>query len=199
MKDKTKRPSKKNSNKYHREYYHNKLKNDPKFIEKRKERDKQRYYGDKEKAKQKYLKYMQKPGTKKRKLENHREWVKNNIKHVRNERNRYGRIRKKNDKSFKIKSNLRTRFWFVLQKYSSTSGEIVSKKYGINYTQIVEHLKPFPQDIENYHIDHVIPLSKFDFNNLSHIKIAFAPKNHQWLTKEQNMIKGNKLVHQDFK
>ena len=35
MKDKTKRPSKKNSNKYHREYYHNKLKNDPKFIEKK--------------------------------------------------------------------------------------------------------------------------------------------------------------------
>lgn len=93
---------------------------------------------------------------------------------------------------------LRRRLRFLLnqafKKYTKTGKIMSSKKYGINYQAIIERLKPFPKDIENYHIDHIIPLSRFDFNNPKHIKIAFAPENHQWLTIQENLEKNNKLV-----
>ena len=79
-------------------------------------------------------------------------------------------------------------------RYSITGKQYTSVKYGINFTEIIEHLKPFPKDIKNYQIDHIIPLSLFDFNNPVHIKKAFAPSNHQWLTKIENISKGNKLI-----
>ena len=77
----------------------------------------------------------------------------------------------------------------------SKKGKIVSlKKYGININNIIKHLKPFPKNREKYEIDHIIPLSKFDFNNLKQIKIAFAPTNHQWLPKEINHWKKDRLI-----
>ena len=69
-----------------------------------------------------------------------------------------------------------------------------SRKYGINYKAIIEHLKPFPKDIENYEVDHVVPLSWFDFNNLEEIKWAWAPENHQWLTIEENRNKSDRFM-----
>ena len=70
-----------------------------------------------------------------------------------------------------------------------------SKKYGIDYKEIIEHLKPFPEDLSKYHIDHIIPLCSFRFINeddsinFEEIKKAFAPENHQWLLKEENLRK----------
>ena len=79
-------------------------------------------------------------------------------------------------------------------RYSKTGKIYSSKKYGINYGLIIENLKPFPKDIKNYNVDHIIPLSRFDWNNPKHIKIAFSPENHQWLTKEENNWKRDKLI-----
>ena len=73
------------------------------------------------------------------------------------------------------------------------------KKYGVDMDAIIKHLTPFPKDIENYHIDHIQPLSSFKFiekdgsTNLEQIKIALAPENHQWLTAEENMKKGSRF------
>ena len=67
-----------------------------------------------------------------------------------------------------------------------------SKKYGINYKAIIEHLKPFPEDLLNYHIDHIKPICAFNLNNLEEVRQAFSPENHQWLTAEENRKKGRK-------
>ncbi len=100
----------------------------------------------------------------------------------------------KENPTFKLERNLRCRIKKALRLYTQTGKIMSSRKYGINYKKIIEHLKPFPKDIENYEVDHIIPLSWFDFNNPKEIKWAFAPENHQWLLKEENMSKGNRFM-----
>lgn len=112
--------------------------------------------------------------------------------------NEHKKRRKKEDIDFKLKVNLSSRLLTAFKKYTKTGKIMSSKEYGINYKDIIEHLKPFPKDIENYDIDHVIPLSKFELTNKEQVKRAFAPNNHKWLTKEANRSKGNKLVHPDY-
>ena len=63
------------------------------------------------------------------------------------------------------------------------------KKYGIDIAAIIKHLKPFPEDLSKYHIDHIKPLCSFDMNDPEEVKKAFAAKNHRWLTKEENLKK----------
>jgi hypothetical protein len=89
---------------------------------------------------------------------------------------------------------LRTRLYFILNHYTKTGKIMSSRKYGIDYAKIIEHLKPFPEDLSKYHVDHIIPLSSFDLTKPEQIKIAFAPENHQWLLEFDNLSKHNKLL-----
>jgi len=116
------------------------------------------------------------------------------IKMVREYQNNYVKKRRKEDPSFRTRLRLRRRLVDAFDNFSINGKKYNSKKYGINFTAIIKELKPFPKDIENHQIDHIIPLSLFDFNNLQEIKWAFAPENHQWLTKEENMKKGNREI-----
>lgn len=106
----------------------------------------------------------------------------------------YRKQRIKINTNFALICRLRSSLIRAFKYYSKTGKIKVSCEYRIDYQAIIEHLKPFPKDIENYHVDHIIPLSRFNFNNPKHIKIAFRPENHQWLTKEENIRKGNKLI-----
>ena len=89
-------------------------------------------------------------------------------------------------------------FNFMFRKYIKEKKVMSSRKYGINYQLIIEHLKPFPEDISKYHIDHIRPLCSFQFvkedglTNLEEVKKAFAPENLQWLTAKENISKGGK-------
>ncbi len=151
---------------------------------------KEHYQNNKEKIKKYHREYYQR--NKERKKKYRREYTqKPEIKLYINKRDR---LRKKEDFNYNIRIRLRHVFQRAMKNYSKTGKIRSSKKYEINYEAIIEHLKPFPKDIENYHVDHIIPLSMWDFNNLEHIKKAFASENHQWLTKDQNMWKGNRLV-----
>jgi hypothetical protein len=69
-----------------------------------------------------------------------------------------------------------------------------SKKYGINWEKVIESLKPFPENIKAYEIDHILPLHSFNLDDLGQIKKAFAPENLQWLTIEDNRKKGGKVL-----
>jgi len=66
----------------------------------------------------------------------------------------------------------------------------------VDYEKIIEHLKPFPNNINKYHVDHIKPLCSFSFVgeegsiNLEEIQQAFAPENHQWLLAQDNLRKG---------
>ena len=109
-------------------------------------------------------------------------------------RREHEKQRRETDQHFYISSNLRSHFSITLKRFSKTGKVKSSCEYGIDFKAIIKHLTPFPKDIKNYHVDHIIPLSLFDFNNPKHINIAFTPGNHQWLTIKENLEKNNKLV-----
>lgn len=120
-------------------------------------------------------------------------WRKNNPKKFNATNNKYKKIPQVN-----ISNRLRERLRIVLKIYTNNGKIKLSNKYGINYKSIIEHLKPFPENMSEYHIDHIRPLCSFNFinkdgtQNLEEIKKAFAPENHQWLLAPQNLSKGGK-------
>ena len=106
--------------------------------------------------------------------------------------NEYIKNRRKNDLNYAISLRLRGSLNGALKAYSKTGKIITSKKYRIDYKEIIEHLKPFPKDIKNYHVDHIKPLCSFNLNNTEEVKKAFDKNNLQWLTAEENLKKGSK-------
>ena|SRR3990167_1689233 len=98
------------------------------------------------------------------------------------------------EKRRKIGRNLRVRVFLVLKKYTQTGKIWSSKHYGIDYKAIIEHLKPFPEDLSKYHIDHIRPLCSFDLTKPEEVKLAFVPENHQWLTIRDNLRKSGKWI-----
>lgn len=98
----------------------------------------------------------------------------------------------KEDINYRLIYTLRRRLQTALKKYLKTGKIMSSKKYGIDYPAIIEHLKPFPVNISAYHIDHIRPLCSFDLNNPEEVNRAFSPENHQWLLAEENLSKGGR-------
>ena len=113
-------------------------------------------------------------------------------------RNCYNKNKRKHNKIFHITLLLRQRLYIALKNYSIIGKIRKADEYGINYNKIIDALKPFPENMEEYNIDHIFPLSAFDFNNPEEIKLAFAPENHQWLKKEDNFKKNAKYNRKDF-
>lgn len=101
-----------------------------------------------------------------------------------------------------IRIRIRAILNHILKHYTLTGKFQSSRKYGINFEEIIKRLKPFPADISKYHIDHIRPLCNFNFinkdgtQNLEEIKKAFAPENHQWLLAFDNLSKGSKIIVQ---
>jgi len=184
----------------------------------RKQIVKESYQKNKEKIKQYKKEYLQRPEVKQRRKESRKNYKKINKERIRLQQKEYSqrpkvkqykkeylqrpevkqRIkdrhfeRRKNDNVFRVKSLLRKRLGFILNKYLRTGKIMTANKYGIDYAAIIEHLKPFPEDISKYHIDHIKPLCSFNFENPEEIKKAFAPGNHQWLTVHENLSKGGR-------
>lgn len=119
-------------------------------------------------------------------------WVKNNPKKRRKIENRYRKNRWKRDNEFNIKTKLRNRLDYVLREYTKTGKIMPSRRYGVNFKAIIEHLKPFPKDLKDFEIDHIRPLCSFDLTDPEQVKQAFSPQNHQWLTAKDNLQKGGK-------
>ena len=102
--------------------------------------------------------------------------------------------KKKKDNNFSVRLRLRNRITSAIKRYLKTGKIMSSKEYGINLQLIIEHLKPFPKDLSKYHIDHIKPLCSFNLNSPEEIKKAFSSSNYQWLTIQENLRKGNRLV-----
>jgi hypothetical protein len=97
----------------------------------------------------------------------------------------------KNNEKFNIRLRLGHRVRQAFVSFSKTGKIRKADEYGIEYDKIIKHLGLCPGNLKDYHIDHIKPLCLFDFNDLEQIKQAFAPENHQWLTKEENLKKSS--------
>jgi len=108
--------------------------------------------------------------------------------------NTYTKNRRLNDKEFITKKRLRDSLYNALNRYTKIGKIQSSGKYGINYKEIIESLKPFPENLKEYHIDHIIPCSAFNLEDPEQVKICFSPDNLQWLPAKENRVKFNKII-----
>ena len=136
-------------------------------------KERMRKRNQKPEVKAKKREYYQKPKVKKRRNENERQRI-------------------KNDTGWAIQRRLRVLLRQTLRTYTKTGKITSASKYGINYKAIIKHLKPFPEDLSNYHVDHIKPLCSFNLEDPEEVKKAFAPENHQWLTAFENISKGGR-------
>lgn len=111
--------------------------------------------------------------------------------------NCFKKNRRNNDEIFRIKENIKNRTRMAINSYNNGI-KVISVSKDIDYKKIYKHIGPCPCDKNQYHIDHILPLIAFDFNNPTYIKAAFAPENHQWLKAEANLKKSNKYNKKDF-
>ncbi len=103
--------------------------------------------------------------------------------------------RYREDEGFRIRKRLGGSLGMVIRVYIKT-GKIRNplKKYGIDWVGIIKQLSPIPKDRHKYHVDHIIPLFKFDLTDIEQIQIAFAPENHRWLLIKDNLGRDRKGV-----
>lgn len=106
---------------------------------------------------------------------------------------RLTRKRSQNKPENKFKHNLRTRLNESFRRFSRNGKKTSSKKYGVDFQKIIDHIGPCPGPRDQYHVDHIIPISLFDHDDVEQVLLAWAPKNHQWLTVTENRAKKNLL------
>ena len=117
------------------------------------------------------------------------EWIKQKLQY----NNSYIKKRRQTDPAYATMRRLRDRFTNAMRLYSKYGKAKTCKEYGIDFQAIINHLGPCPGPRSEWHIDHIKPLSHFDFNNIDEIKKAFTPENHQWLPAMENLRKGNRV------
>lgn len=130
-----------------------------------------------------------------------KEWHRNHRKkpEVVSRRRELDNIRSKKDS---IKKSLRTLLYNSLNRFSQDGKIYGSRKYGISYRKCIEKLKADAKNIGytirelrqmKFHIDHKIPISAYNLNDMDDIKNCFNPINLQWLPQTENIVKGNKI------
>lgn len=123
------------------------------------------------------------------KIKHNREYKREYRKHY---HQHYHKKRMKRDGSYVIKTRLRDRLRDAIRHYNKT-GKIRKTGEYLNYDEIIKHLGPCPGERKDYHIDHIVPLYKFNFKDDEEIKKAFRPENLQWLKASENLKKGRKI------
>jgi vacuolar-type H+-ATPase subunit H len=123
-----------------------------------------------------------------------KQYYQNNKDAIKKKNGKYTIERYRNDHKFCVKMRLRHRLREAFKRYSRNGKTRISKDYGIDYDAIFRHIGPCPGAIKDYHIDHIRPLCIFDFDDPEQVKLAFAPENHQWLPKEENLAKHSKIT-----
>ena len=153
---------------------HEKLKNNPEYIKKRRE------YG---------IRY---------KKEN-AEYYENYRKEHLEERAAYMRERYANDIQYKLSRTIRGRLWKVISREQKVGSAV--HDLGCTLEELKIHLEnQFKEGMnwdnwkpDGWHIDHIKPLSKFDLTDPYQFKEAVHYTNLQPLWWQENLKKGNKL------
>lgn len=80
-----------------------------------------------------------------------------------------------------------------LDSYLKTGKENLWQ-YNINFKKIFETIGDCPGTRKEYHLDHVIPLSYFDFNVPEHFELCHRPENLRWLRARSNLVKNARFI-----
>jgi len=157
-------------------------------------RDKKNYINCREEKLKCVKKYYQ--NHKKERLEYAKEYQKNHQKEINEYKREYANNRLKTDINFKLINYLRSRLYKAIKNNQKVGSAV--KDAGCSVLELKTHLeKQFQLGMswDNYgkwHIDHIIPLSKFNLGNREEILVACHYTNLQPLWAEENLSKGNK-------
>ena len=112
--------------------------------------------------------------------------------------NLYLEKKRRNNPHFRIKQNLSRRLRTILIERNFIKNENILKIIGCSLNDLKKHLqKKFKKNMSwnNYgkwHVDHIVPCSKFDLTDVKQQRICFNYKNLQPLWARENIIKSNK-------
>jgi 5-methylcytosine-specific restriction endonuclease McrA len=101
------------------------------------------------------------------------------------------------DNIYRLKQNVKSYIHIQLKNNDKKKSDSSVKYIGCSIPQLYIWLKysnpKYDTGIEEFQIDHVIPLSLFDLNNQEEIDISFHWTNLQILSKKENLTKYNKF------
>ena len=128
-------------------------------------------------------------------MENSRKWKLNNGDKVRAWYRKYNSIRYNSDPQYKAKNIIRSRFRMAL-KHGYKSGSAIeylgcSIESFIQYieSKFVEGMSWENWALDGWHLDHIVPLEKFDLTNKDEARIACHYTNLQPLWAKDNLSK----------
>jgi len=164
-------------------------------MENKKEYYKKYYEKNKEKYKENIKKYQQSTKGQKKIKEYLRKY--NKKPEIKEKRNLNNRKKYHKNPSIKIYKTINKQIKDCIKRYIR-DGELKLRKvtynfysivYGIDLYELIDYLKPFPKDIKNYEIDHIIPIRNFDLTDNNQIKEAYKKTNLQLLKSIDNKKK----------
>ena len=105
---------------------------------------------------------------------------------------------------FLLKKRLRTQLRQKLNRYTKHGKVQSSSEYGIDYSAIITSLELEAKNVHGksieelrgigYHVDHIIPVSAYDLEDVDEVARAHNPRNLRWLPGAENGSKGAKLI-----
>lgn len=111
------------------------------------------------------------------------------------ERNKkYQKLRQQRDPEFRFKCSLRNAIKKMFKNFNITKTKSCTA-YGIDLRKIFEKVGAKPS--QGHVLDHIIPLTVFDFTNETHVKLSHHPDNLRWVTIEENLAKSD-LIYWDL-
>jgi hypothetical protein len=122
-----------------------------------------------------------------------KQYRENNKKYFREYNSRYRQERKGKDLSFKILCNTKRRILIALQKQSASKSDSTYNLTGLSGQELSIYLLGLGYDPKIHHIDHYLPLARFNLTLIDHQMVAFYYLNLQPLLVKENHIKRDSL------
>jgi hypothetical protein len=115
---------------------------------------------------------------------------------LRNNRRGYDARRSLIDPYFKMYKLVKCRLAYAFRQQSKFGKTKSCSEYGIDFQAIFDKLGPRPG--KEYHMDHIIPVSVFDFDISEHVRLATSPENLRWLVGGENLEKRASLIDEIY-
>lgn len=98
------------------------------------------------------------------------------------------------DPVYRTQMNIRCNINSLFRRSASKKSKKCAE-YGIDFNKIFNKIGPRPKD---HHLDHIIPISKFDLNDPEHVKAAWSADNLRWLQGRENILKRDSIIFELF-
>jgi hypothetical protein len=139
-------------------------------------------------------------------LQRAREWKAQNPERVRGYYRKHMRNKRLRDRCFALKQDVAVRIGYALSSQGARKAARTLALVGCTVRELAAHLESLflpgmtwdNRSVNGWHIDHIIPVSKFDLNDPQQQAAAFHYTNLQPLWASENRRKSNKVQGQNL-